>query len=110
VLLTQLVPIPEPSPLPVGALKSFPIILTQRLVRGKSVDDGTERYVLVFGGFFGGGGRGQVLPSGKPSNTGTGGSLLHLCCLGVLFIVDEVLGQGISHELLGLVLHISCHE
>lgn len=32
--------------------------------------------------------------------------LLHLGCLWVLLVVDEVLGEGVRHELLGLILHI----
>lgn len=38
------------------------------------------------------------------------GSLLHLCCLWVLLVVDEVLGERVTHELLSLVLHVGGDE
>ena len=45
-MLTQLVPI-APFPFPIGALKSFPIMFTQRLVRGESAEDSTRRCIVV---------------------------------------------------------------
>lgn len=55
-------------------------------------------------------GRSLDLPSGKLIHAENGGLLLHLGCLWVLLIVDEVLGEGITHELLGLVLHVCGNE
>lgn len=37
-------------------------------------------------------------------------SLLHFGCLWVLLVVNEVLGERVTHELLGLVLHVGGDE
>lgn len=97
---TQLVPT-APAPSPIGALKRFPIMLTHRL-RDKSLSSHNVGW---------GGGVGWVeawTPRARGSKAAWGkrSSLLHFGRLRVLLVVDEVLGECVTHEFLGLVLHV----